>query len=132
MCKISEKQLMQAVKDLKSWCKQHHVLVGECKCPFGDGGVCSISDVDMPCEIKIPCRWTEEEYKLAKLAKTAYVSSIVKPKEDTSNLVKWEGYDSKNKEYSGCFPEGFFESLNPGERVHLCDIVFQYEECNNI
>lgn len=132
MSNISEKQLMEAVKDLKSWCRQHRVLVGECKCPFNDGGVCSISDVDMPCEIKVPCRWTEDDYKSAKILEFGYVNSIVRPEADTSDLIKWEGYNSEDKDYSGYLPEGFFESLKPGERVHLCDIVYQYEECNNI
>ena len=129
MSNISEKQLMEAVKDLKSWCRQHRVLVGECKCPFNDGGVCSISDVDMPCEIKVPCRWTEDDYNLAKLLKNKGAEFIERVKyEVIKNPVKWLISNRCPIPNNGLLPNGFFESLGIEEKVSLDDVIKEYEE----
>lgn len=132
MSNISEKQLMEAVKDLKSWCRQHRVLVGECKCPFNDGGVCSITDAAVPCEIKVPCRWTDDDYCLAKILDRGYASWIERSYDVSDTPVKWFGYNSEGKECSGDLPEGCFDALKTGERKYLSGIVTEYEECSNI
>lgn len=129
---ISEDQLMEAVNTLKSWCKQHRVLVGECKCPFNDGGVCSISDVDMPCEIRVPCRWTDDDYLLANLLRKKDVryAERIKCDGDFKYYVRWGVNDGEPD--GGWPPDGYFDSLKAGERKYLCDIITEYEKCSNI
>lgn len=109
------------------FCDKRIKLNGNCNCPFADGVLCNIGDV-IPHEYKIPCRWTEDDYNLAKILSRNGADTIKK----SGGATTWIKGSLLNPLDSGMLPMGVFEALNNNDSIRLHDIITEYEEDNQI
>ena len=129
---ISEKEAIEAARSLKMFCDKRIRLNGNCNCPFADGTHCNIGDVT-PHRYEIPCRWTEEDYNLAKLLKSKGVKTVKRSDDESlNNPVRWLISNRLNELNGGWIPHGFFESLDIGEEICIDDVIKEYETSKNI
>lgn len=116
---------MEAARNLKKWCDSQCNTCGECDCPFADGVGCALGDV-VPKDFKVPCRWTEDDYNLARILRRNGADTIKR----TGITVIWIKGGLLKLLGSGELPEGVFEALNNNDSIRLDDIITEYEQCH--
>ena len=123
MSYISEETAMEAARNLKEWCDSHYIPYETCDCPFANGTVCTLRDC-LPKEFTVSCRWTEDDYNLARILKRNGASAIKK----SGGVTTWIKGGLLNVLDSGMLPMGVFEALKNNDSIRLDDLTTEYEQ----
>ena len=118
------KKLLEAALMIKEHCE--HTEEGFL-CPFSEDGVCRGDDNcgfnALPWahwNIKKPCRWTKEDYELAKALSAFGVIKIRK----LDGAVSWLHHGRLGEK----LPDFAFSRMNEQEIIDLEEIIVEYEE----
>lgn len=94
-----------------------------CDCPFAYGTACLLRD-GLPKDFKLTCRWTEDDYNLARILRRNGADTIKR----SGITVVWIKGGLLKLLGSGELPEGVFEALKNNDSIRLDDVIIEYEQ----